>query len=98
MTQGEINKLLKGAENKYGPSINKNIGGNMYGKLFWVIAAKNPPKKEVEENDAMSEIVMQPKVILARSEQDAVVQTLLSNPPELKDIPKNQLDVIVRPF
>ncbi len=69
----------------------------MNGNLFLVAAVINPNNKEFEETGKLSEIVLQPKTIIAKDEKDAAIKVVLDCS-ELKEVDRNKLEVIVRPF
>lgn len=69
----------------------------MRGNLFLVAAIVNPTKKEHEEDNALSKIVMRPKPIIARDDKDAAIKVIMDSE-ELKDVDRDKLEVVVRPF
>jgi len=69
----------------------------MEGSLFIVAAVENPSKKDVEENDAISKIILQPTCILARDDKDAAIKAVLGCD-ELKNANHDRLEVLIRPF
>ena len=69
----------------------------MEGQLFLVAAVENPTKKDVEDNDALSKVIMEPRLVLARDSEAAAIKVVRSAE-ELKDINDDYLEVIVRPF
>lgn len=69
----------------------------MQGSLFMVAAVENPSKKDVDENEAMSKIIMQPTCILARDDKDAAIKAVLGCD-ALKNANQDRLEVLIRPF
>lgn len=65
--------------------------------LFEVAILKTPSKKEREEG-AQEEIVMEPTCVIARDIQGAAIKAVVSDPDKVKDVPNDQMEVIVRPF
>ena len=69
----------------------------MEGSLFYVVAVENPTKKDIEENDAISKVIMGPKLIMARDDRDAALKVLL-NDNEVKQAEQDRLELVIRPF
>lgn len=65
--------------------------------LYWVAAIIEPTKKEKEETSKMEELVMQPKIIVARDDKDAAIKVVMGEE-GLKGLDKDKLQIIVRPF
>ncbi len=65
--------------------------------LYWVAAVLEPTKKVKEETNAMEELVMQPKIVVARDDKDAAIKVVMGEE-SLKGLDKNNLQIIVRPF
>lgn len=69
----------------------------MEGQMFLVSAVLNPVKKDINESNAISEIILQPKPIMARDERDAGIRVVMDTE-ELKKHDRGRIEVIVRPF
>lgn len=69
----------------------------MRGNIFTVAAVVNPTDKEFEDTGKLSEIVLQPKNIMAADEKSAAIKVIMDCK-ELKDINVDKLEVLVRPF
>lgn len=69
----------------------------MEGQMFLVSAVLNPVNKDIEEKNAISEIILQPKPIMARDERDAGIRVIMDSE-ELKGHDRERIEVIVRPF
>ena len=67
------------------------------GQIFMVAGMVMPRKKEVEEDGALPKLVMEPKAIIARDDKDAAIKAVMDCP-ELKDVDRDRLEVVVRPF
>ncbi len=67
------------------------------GKIFLVAAMVMPRKKEVEEDGALPQLVMEPKAIIARDDKDVAIKAVMDCQ-ELKDVDRDRLEVVVRPF
>ncbi len=65
-------------------------------KIFWVAVIEQPKKKKDEEPDPPI-MVIDPKPVLAKDEQDAAIRTVMDSE-ELKGRDRNRLEVKVRPF
>lgn len=71
---------------------------DMEDKIFIAIILEKPFKKEQEEEGKQAKILVDPFVVIADDEDDAVVQALLKKAEEIKDCNKRKLKVFVRPF
>ena len=69
----------------------------MKGRVFMVLVVENPTKKDVEDNDAISKVVLGPKYIVAESDQSAATQVLLGEK-SLQDIDQRRIELVIRPF
>ena len=65
--------------------------------LYWVAAIIEPTKKEKEETSKMEELVMQPKIVVARDDKDAAIKVVMEEE-SLRGLDKDKLQIIVRPF
>ena len=65
--------------------------------LYWVAAIMEPTKKEKEETGKLEELVMQPKIVVARDDKDAAIKVVMGET-SLKGLDANKLQIIVRPF
>jgi len=62
-----------------------------------VLVVENPTKKDVEDDDAMSKVVLGPVYIVAETDQQAATQVLLGND-KLKEIDQRRIELVIRPF
>jgi hypothetical protein len=69
----------------------------MKGNIFMVAAVVNPTAKEFEETGKLSEMVLQPKSIIAVDEKAAAIKVIMDCT-ELQNINKDRLEVLIRPF
>jgi len=65
--------------------------------IYWVAVEELPTKKEQDEENALSKLILEPTAIIARDEQDAALRVALDNP-KITNINKDKLKVVVRPF
>ena len=68
--------------------------------IYWVAIEEVPSKKEQDENNAMPKLVLPPVAVSARDDKDAAIKVALdpANATILKDVDKNRMSVVVRPF
>ena len=66
-------------------------------KLYEVAAIERPEIKK-DEQPKVPIIILEPKVLLARSDQDAVIKAALKYKDELGKADPERIDLIVRPF
>ena len=69
----------------------------MKGNIFVVAAVVNPTDKEFEETGKLSEMVLQPKSIIAVDEKAAAIKVIMDCT-ELENVNKDRLEVLIRPF
>ena len=69
----------------------------MQGQVFMVVVVENPTKKDVEDNDAISKVVLGPEFVVAETDQQAATQILLGND-KLKEIDQRRIELVIRPF
>ena len=69
----------------------------MQGQVFMVVVVENPTKKDVEDNDAISKVVLGPEFVVAETDQQAATQILLGNE-KLKEIDQRRIELVIRPF
>ena len=67
-------------------------------KLYEVAILEHPKRKKDDENVQTPRIVLEPRVLMARGDQDAAVKTALKFKDELGDADPERIDIIVRPF
>ena len=65
--------------------------------LYWVAAVSEPTKKQKEEEGKGEELLMQPKVIVAKDEKTAAIKVVMEAT-ELKGKDLDKVQVIVSPF
>lgn len=68
--------------------------------IYWVAIEELPTNKEKEEANAMPKLVLAPTAVSARDDKDAALKVALDpmNAQLLKDVDKNRISVVVRPF
>jgi len=64
---------------------------------LYVVAVVELAKKKKDEEKQPPKLVLEPTSVIARSEQDAAIKTVMSND-KLKDVDKDRIEVLVRPF
>lgn len=69
----------------------------MKGNIFMVAAVLNPTDKEFEETGKLSEMILQPKSIIAVDEKAAAIKVVMDCT-ELENFNKDRLEVLIRPF
>ncbi|RLI66885.1 MAG: hypothetical protein DRO67_00535 [Candidatus Asgardarchaeum californiense] len=69
----------------------------MEGSVFMVVVVENPTKKDVEENDAMSKVILGPEFVVADTDQAAATQVLLGNE-KLREFDQKRIELVIRPF
>ena len=69
----------------------------MQGQVFMVVVVENPTKKDVEDNDAISKVVLGPEFVVAETDQQAATQILLGNT-KLQDFDQRRIELVIRPF
>lgn len=65
--------------------------------LYWVCAVIEPTKKQREEDAKQEEIVVQPKIVVAKDDKEAAIKVVMEAT-ELKGKDMNRVSVVVRPF
>ena len=65
--------------------------------LYWVCAILEPSKKQKEEENKMEEIILQPKIVVAKDDKSAAIKVVMDSP-ELKGKDLDKIQVVVRPF
>ena len=66
--------------------------------LFEVAILENPTKKALEEGTGKERLVFGPKCVIAKDQQAAAINAVLSDPAVLADVDKERLSILVRPF
>lgn len=66
--------------------------------LFEVAILENPTKKEIEEGTGKEKLVFGPQFVLAKDTQAAAMHAIMDNAEKVKDINKDRMSVLVRPF
>ena len=66
-------------------------------KLYEVAIIEQPRKKKDEDIQA-PKIVLEPRVLMARNDQDAAVKAALKFRDDLGEADPERIDIIVRPF
>ena len=66
-------------------------------KLYEVAILEQPEIKK-DETPGVPVIVLEPKVLMARNDQDAAVKCALKFNTKLKDVDAERIDFVVRPF
>lgn len=68
-------------------------------KLYEVAIIEQPKKKKDDEGNVdIPIIVLEPKTIMARNDQDAAVKAALTFGNEIQGADPERIDIIVRPF
>lgn len=65
--------------------------------MYWVAATLQPTKKEREDEDKREELIMQPKIVVAKDEQTAAIK-IVREADELKGKDMDRVSVAVSPF
>ena len=65
--------------------------------LYWVAAILEPTKKDREELSKEEELILQPKIVVAKDDKAAAIKVVMSAE-ELKGKDMNRISVVVRPF
>ena len=65
--------------------------------LYWVAAILEPTKKQKEEDAKEEELVLQPKIVVAKDDKAAAIKVVMEAT-ELKGKDMNRISVVVRPF
>lgn len=65
--------------------------------IYWVAIEEIPTKKEMDEQNALPKLVLQPVAVEARDDKDAAVKVAIGNK-EIEGIDRNRLQVVVLPF
>lgn len=66
--------------------------------LFEIAIMEVPTKKEIEEGTAQEKLVFGPAYVIATDTQKAAMKTILDNSDTIKDINRDRMQVLVRPF
>ena len=66
--------------------------------LYEVAILELPTKKEVEEHGTPEKLVFGPKAVVAQDEQQAAISAVMDTTEDLKDIDRQRMQVLVRPF
>ena len=64
--------------------------------VYLVTVVENLPRKKDEE-EKPPKLVLEPTAVIAKSEQDAAIKTVMGNE-GLKEVDKDRIEVLVRPF
>ena len=65
--------------------------------LYWVAAILEPTKKDMEELSKEEELILQPKIVVARDDKAAAIKVVMEAE-ELKGKDMNRVSIVVRPF
>ena len=65
--------------------------------LYWV-AATYKPKKKKDEEEELEQIILQPEVITAKSEQAAAMKITIKQAQEIGKYDQDRVNIFVRPF
>ena len=65
--------------------------------LYWVAAVLEPNKKQRDEEGKMEELIMQPKIVVAKDDKSAAIKVVMEAT-ELKGKDLDKIQVVVRPF
>lgn len=65
--------------------------------LYWVAAILEPTKKDREELSKEEELILQPKIVVAKDDKAAAIKVVLESS-ELKGKDMNRINIVVRPF
>ena len=74
----------------------KNRGGEVK-MLYWVAAILEPTKKDRDELSKEEELVLQPKIVVAKDDKAAAIKVVMEAD-ELKGKDMNRISIVVRPF
>lgn len=66
--------------------------------LFEVAILEKPTKKEVEEGTGKERLVFGPKAVVAHDGQSAAIAAVLDGEGVPKDVSRERMEVLVRPF
>lgn len=66
--------------------------------LYEVAIVKRPTKKEVEENGAVEELILEPTYVVANTPQNAVIKVVTTLNGKAAQFDPNKCDVLVRNF
>jgi hypothetical protein len=65
--------------------------------LYWVAAVLEPTKKQKEDESALEELILQPRIVVAKNDNAAAIKVVMEAT-ELKGKDLNRISVVVRPF
>ena len=65
--------------------------------LYWVAAILEPTKKDREELSKEEELILQPKIVVAKDDRAAAIKIVMEAE-EFKGKDMNRISVVVRPF
>ena len=65
--------------------------------VFIVTVLQTVPYNKAAEDEPAPKLVLAPTALVARSEQDAAIKIVMGND-KLKDVDKDRIEVLVRPF
>jgi hypothetical protein len=66
--------------------------------LFEVAILEHPTDKAVEESNAGESLVFGPVAIIAKNQQDAATRAAMDYADDLREVDRNSMQVLVRPF
>lgn len=66
--------------------------------LFEVAILEQPTKKEKEEGTGTERLIFGPTAVVATDPQSAAINAVLGNQDKMKDVNKDRMNVLVRPF
>lgn len=66
--------------------------------LFEIAILEVPTKKELEDGTAQEKLVFGPKHVIAKDAHSAAFKAVLDNPDALKDVNRERMQVLTRPF
>ena len=66
--------------------------------LFWAAATYKPKKKSKEEEEKAEELVLEPKIIVAKSETAAAMKITVTEASKLGKYDLDRVNIFIRPF
>lgn len=66
--------------------------------LFWAAATYKPKKKSKEDEEKAEELVLEPKIIVAKSEQAAAMKVTVGEAAKLGQYDLDRINIFIRPF
>ena len=66
--------------------------------LYWAAATYKPKKKNKEEEEKAEELILEPKIIVAKNEQSAAMKITVGEAAKFTEYDLDRVNIFIRPF